>query len=191
MARLPQMLLALSALSLAACSHVPAATIYELWNFDMAKADPAALRAAVRLPEHLRPEVGGVVLSVTTTAAGNGAAKHDFVLQEASEPAELAPLANRQRLGFALYAFRLRPDDIVRIRQLQAEQQAAKGGGGEIGIAAKACRTADLPKGAILSSTFLRVDAARGYLTVLEDIDLRKELAEVDLVKEISPCAPR
>lgn len=184
MSRRAALLFTSISLSLAACSHVPAATIYELWNFDMATADPAVLRAAVRIPLTLHPQPGGVVLTVTKNGSG-ASSKHDFILEEVSEPSELAPLSTRMRHGFTVHAYRLSKADIERVRALQKKP----GGGGSIGIGAKACRTANLPKGAILSSTFLKVDAKRGYLTVLDDIDLRKELGEVNLDKEIPPCA--
>lgn len=183
--RLPLLssLAALASLALSACSHVPVATIYELWNFDMAKADPSELRAAIRIPNTLRPQPGGVVLTVTKTGAAPPA-RHDFVLEEVKETSERTPLLTRERIGFSVHAFRISNADAARIRELQA----SPGGGGSIGIAAKACRTTDLPKDAILSSTFLKVDRARGYLTVLEDVDLRKELGDVNLDQEIPPC---
>ncbi len=56
--------LALAAAMLAACSHVPVSTMWALRNFDAASVDPAALRAAVRLPETFEPQKGGVTLKI-------------------------------------------------------------------------------------------------------------------------------
>jgi hypothetical protein len=171
------------------CGHVPVTTMYKLWSFDMATADPGVLRAAMRVPSVLAPQPGGVKLSFTTWRDGEKDRHvHDFVLSEVREPAELARLTKYRKRGDVISAYRLAPADVVALRQLQAENLSTKMHG-ELGVSADACRTGALPGGQILSSTYLQLTAADGYLPVLEDIDLRKEIGDQDLKQKIPPCA--
>jgi hypothetical protein len=98
-------LLAAFGVALSGCMHVPVTTLYKLWSFDMATADPAILRVATRVPSYF-------------SARPNGA----------------------------------------------------------------------LPAGKILTSTYLLVNPAVGYLPVLEDIDLRQEISQTDLAEKLPAC---
>ena len=90
-------------------------------------------------------------------------------------------------------AYRLNAADVLELRRLQAGNrdpaQSIKGQAhGEIGISADACHTGALPAGPILTSTYLLVNVAEGYLPVLEDIDLRTEIGEKDLTGKLPAC---
>jgi hypothetical protein len=171
----------------AACMHVPVSTMAELWSFDAAKADPAAVRAAVRLPEVLVPRPGGVVLTLSISG-GSTPEPHEFVLEEAREPMEIAAIAHEQRPGTGLYAYRLSKADAERVRNLQRASMAASGRGGTIAVGAKACRRGPLPAGPVVTSTYLQLDRRKGYMPLIVDIDLRSELGAAGLDKEIPPC---
>lgn len=188
---------AVLALALGGCMHVPVSTIYKLATFDFLTADPAVIRAAVRYPSAMEVRPGGVVLTVTTGATAGLEKRADtFTLEEAKESTETEPIARYRRNGTTVAAYRLNAADTERVRRLLAghrealargERPGAKG----IGIAASACHNAGLPAGAILTSTFLRLDAAQGYMAVLEDFDLRSELSAEALAAQVPPCLPR
>ena len=55
---------------------MPVSTMWALRNFDASTADPASLRAAIRIPESLEPRPGGVTLEVGWWRDGDEA-KHD------------------------------------------------------------------------------------------------------------------
>lgn len=177
-----------------ACSHVPLSTIYHLATFDLASADPTALRAAIRHPSSLVPQPGGVKATVTVGHAGEpGHRVHSFVLEPADGPMEMARLAAHLRAGFDVLPFRLSADDARAVRQLQADrrEQARSGAAPaafNLTVSAAACHRGGLPGGAILSSTYLKLDADGGYLTVIEDLDLRRELGDAALAREVPPC---
>lgn len=186
--------LTLPTLLAAGCSHVPLSTIYHLATFDLASADPAALRAAIRHPSALAPQPGGVKVTVTVGRQGEQAHRvHSYVLEPAEGPTELAPLAAHLRTGYDVLAYRLSDTDARAVRQLQADrrEQARSGtapSAFNLTVAAAACHRGALPAGAILSSTYLKLDAVGGYLTVVEDIDLRRELGDAALAREVPPC---
>ncbi len=52
----------------------------------------------------------------------------------------------------------------------------------------KGCRKGELKDGAILVSNYLRLNAEQGYLPVLVDYDLRKQLDGKNLAESLPPC---
>lgn len=177
------------------CASIPLGTIAKLWSFDIDTADPAVLRAAVRLPAYLAPRPGGVVLKVLTWADGERE-RHEqaFVLEESFEGAELAPLSTYRRKGDELHVYRVSATDVTVLRRLLADHREKKRTGkakenGTIAVGAEACRRAPLPSGPIPTSTYLKLDEQDGYLPLLIDLDLRNQLGESELSKNIPPCA--
>ncbi|MGA2637822.1 hypothetical protein [Methylocella sp.] len=152
---------------------MPVSTMWALRNFDASTADPASLRAAIRIPESLEPRPGGVTLEVGWWRDGDEA-KHDakFVLQEST--AETGSLAGERKPGTRIYAYRVNPADFAAIRAMQAEvltekKKAGAATHGVFGIGADACREADLASGPLYITTFLKTgesdwlpDAAEG-----------------------------
>lgn len=181
------------AFALAACSHMPVSTMWALRNLDAQSLEPALLRAAIRIPDRLQLQPGGVKLEVGWRREGReGENKLSFVLRETTAPADTASLAPERKPGARIYAYRVDPADIPRIRTLQAEarEEKQKNPGrthGTLGISADACRTGDLPDGPLLMTTFLRTDAERGYLVLLKDIDLRSAVTRDKSIDQLVP----
>lgn len=177
------------------CASVPLTTIAKLWAFEFDSADPAVLRAAVRIPASLAPRPGGVVLTVVTWQDGETARhQHPFILEEAVEPGEAAPLASYRRTGDRIAVYRVSAADVVVMRRLLADHREKKRTSSArqsstIDIKADACRVGALPEGPILSSTFLKLDERDGYLPLLVDLDLRQEIGAAEFAKAVPPCA--
>lgn len=177
----------------AGCAHVPVSTIYKLWSFDVLAADPAVIRAAVRYPASLSPRPRGAKLTVTMT--GGALLKpevREFILEDATSPADLGELEPYKRDGYPVRAFRLSDRDVIAVRDLLHALREGKARGetrsGNIGVAIDACHNGGLPKRAILTSTYLKLDKANGYMTVLEDIDLRREFGDAEMAKHVPAC---
>lgn len=172
--------LAVLSVSLAGCGHVPVSTMWALRNFDMVRADPTHLRVAVRLPEALIPQPGGVKVTARWGRKGEPQSERtaEIVLQETSVAAEGAGLTQARRAGTRLFAYKVASQDVERLRALQLEVARTQREGqgretGALGVSADACRTGELPAGALAMTTFLKVDSEREYLTLLKDVDLR------------------
>lgn len=174
-------------LVLGGCSHVPVSTMYRLATFDPATADPAALRAALRYPDGLALRKDGAKVTLTLPPAGGGrpAQTFDFILIPADGPGEREPRLRYARSGHTVEVMKLSDGDVATIRKLQGER---RGSGGNIAVSAAACHRSGLPVGSILTSTYLRLDVSQGYMTVLEDFDLRKELGAGKLAAEVPAC---
>lgn len=162
-------------------------------NFDSLSVDPAFLRAAVRLPRAFQPRPGGVKVVATWGRKGDPASekKIEIALQETSLSAEGPALANEIRQGHYLQVYRVAPEDVPRLRALQAEIARAKAekqaDHGSLGVGADACRIDELPDGPILMTTFLRTSKETGWLMVLRDVDLRTVATKEKPLEEIVP----
>lgn len=175
----------------AGCAHVPLTTLYELWKFDAANADPAAIRAAIRVPESLAPRPHGARLVLSRGAAADPARKEwKFDLEDVRDAKELDALTRFRRDGYPIFVFKLSDADVAEVRKVQAElRRNAANARVNLGVSLDACRRGKLPEGALLSSTYLKLDRAAGYLPVVEDIDLRKEMGqEATLAERVPPC---
>lgn len=172
------------------CGHVPVTTMYKLWSFDFAVADPGAIRAAIRVPAALAPKPGGAKLTLE-----HGGVTDTFILEEVADRQELALLSPYARSGHPVTAYRLAPGDVKRLKDLQKDINARRAAGdskaaGKLAVGIEACRRKALPEGALLSSTYLKLDAEAGYMPLVEDVDLRKEIPPDALAKQVPPCAP-
>ncbi len=188
--------LALAAATLAACSHVPVSTMWALRSFDAASVDPAALRAAVRLPESFEPQKRGVTLKIGWWRDGEEKSKHEMTLalKEMTAPEDVAPLAGEKKAGTRIFAFRVDPADYAAIRARQKEflEEKARDPGkthGSFGVGADACRRGDFPEGPLLTTTYLRTQPSGPYLTVLKNLDMREAATkEKPLDQLVPPC---
>jgi hypothetical protein len=180
------------AAALAACGHVPLSMMYHLRNFGPRTADPAALRVAVRIPNALQLQPGDVNLAVAYWREGEDANKREekFLLEEL--PAEVAYLTAEQRPGTHLHAFRIAPADVPRMRALQTGISAGQRRGrnhGTLGIGADTCHRGGWPDGPMYMTTFIKADEAQGFLTLLENVDLRTAVPKGKTLDEfLPPC---
>jgi hypothetical protein len=132
---------------------------------------------------------------LTLTVGQEGADRRGdrFVLEQVSDSREIEALARLRRSGDRIFVYQLSRADVRRVRQTQAQyrelKQRGERGRLSIGVASNACRLGPLPAGAILTSTYLKVSEADGYLPVLVDIDLRKDLGDAALVERLPACA--
>lgn len=193
MFRLSRFAMLSAALVLSGCGHVPVSTMWALRNFDSLSVDPAYLRAAVRVPHMFQPRSSGVKVVATWGKKGDPASerKVEIVLQEASLSAEGPALAKEYLPGQNLHVYRVAPDDVARLRALQAEIARAKvekrADHGSLGVAADACRIGELPDGPIVMTTFLKTSEETGWLAVLKDVDLRAVATKQRPLEEIVP----
>lgn len=186
----PRTLLVCIALSLAGCGHMPVTSMVRLARVDVETADPAQLRAAIRLPRTLRPRPNGVTLRIAVRVGQAPEEARDFVLRELPAPPELAREAGPDE---SVFAYRVDEADLPRFAAFRAELIAKKGGGqrGSISISVQpqACKTTDLPDGPVYLTSYLRTAETAAYVTLARDVDLRTIAPEQAIVERIPRCA--
>jgi hypothetical protein len=182
---------------LSACGHMPVPTMVALRHFDFATFDPADLRVAVRAPDWIDARPGGARLmaSLWTTGRETDKRVEAFVLTEANAVQDAAGLAEHRASGTRIVAYRIAEADFARVRSLQSQgrnmnQQNPGRSHMKLTVDVDGCRRGDLRDGPILTTTFLKPDAASGYLTFLDRVDLRRVVREAgkDLDTELPVC---
>ena len=177
-------------LTLASCGHMPVTSMVKLARVDFETSDPAQLRAAIKLPRSLRPRPNGVSLRIAVRVGRAPEEAREFVLRELPAPSELAREAGADG---QVFAYRIDEADLPRFLAFRAELIAKKGSGqgGSISISVQpqACKTAELPDGPVLLTSYLRTAETGTYVTLARDVDLRTIAPEQAIVDKIPRCA--
>ena len=186
--------IALVAGILAGCGHMPVTSMVKLARVDFAATEPAALRAAVKLPRAIRPRPQGVTLRIGVRLRSGHEDFQDFLLREASDAGEMAALEDERDADTHIFAFQLDPAEAQRLaafrdglKRKQAEK-GSRGGALTIAIRPDACRTGELPSGPVRATTYLRTAETAGYVPLARDVDLRTVVSGRDVVAEIPLC---
>lgn len=193
LSRMPNLSLLLAAsLVLAGCFATPLRSIPRLMRLDFATMKMDEVRAGLRLPEMLRVRPGDATMTVKTRGP-EGTTEDVFVLAEDSDAGERAGLAAEARPGFALSLWRIAPDDLARVADIQNRVRASQGQAGRLrgSIEIKVsggCRTARIPAGPVLMSSFLRPSRAETYITLVDGLDLRQFIPVADWQAKIPAC---
>ena len=123
----------------------------------------------------------GTVLRVAVRLASGVEEARDFSLREVSE-ADAEPGAQ---------TFALAAADVAQLRAFRAAlmRKQKEGAGGSLTIAMRpdACRTAPLPDGPVLFTSWLRTAETNGYVALARDVDLRTLDGGQDIAARISP----
>ncbi|MBV5265297.1 hypothetical protein [Pinisolibacter aquiterrae] len=190
----PVLALGLAA-ALAACTHVPARTIWALRSFDPLTTDPARLRAAVAMPQEAFPAHGGAKLVISQVRRGGGdEEKIEIQLEEVPLASETGLGAVKPKPGQTARAYRIPPAEIPRLleaRQRAAARAAKEPGAfaGTLSVGVDGCRPEGAPSPkAFHVSTWLKTAETGEYLTVLDDVDLVKLVGAEKLAAEAKVC---
>ena len=157
-------------LTFTGCAMVPLSTTLALRDFDPLRADPAGLRANVRVPDTLRVLPGSTRLTFLFSPR-LARASEEFVLQLIDEPA--APPTGR--LSFTL---RVAEADLERLRHVQSEVRDLRATGtrnnGSLTLTALPCRVDASASGPWAVDAFLRVVDAAPWLPVARGMSVSR-----------------
>jgi hypothetical protein len=180
-----------AALSLAACNGVPFSTQWKLRQFEVAKADFAELRVALRGPDWASPtpETARVEISYWRDDEEETTKRQFTVrLQRGAHAGDAAPL--RELAGPpAPVVYEASARDLASIRAAQEEVQRWRESGarakGKIHLAGSlACRrVTQLPPGPILIDVFFHADAETGWLPLYAQHNVLDDAEEKDPAK--------
>lgn len=119
-----------------------------------------------------------------------------FILEPTPAAMEGRALQSEKKTGYGLYAYRISPRDIPRFFQFRNDVKArkaksSKAAGRAIAVGAEACRKSALSAGALLISTYLRLEAEMDYMPLVVDYDIKKSVKEQDLASQIPICSKK
>ena len=161
---------------LAACAGIPVQSLYQLSRIDFATTDPVKIRAAVRLPFQVSPLAGSVILTMTAYDDGDVVfGEEKFVLEHLSDADELADLIRLVKPDTAVTAFRIRLEDLPRLKRFHGVTMRKPGGGkrgGALILTAKGCLNGSQTPKKIPMTTFLKTVETQDYFQISPEIDL-------------------
>lgn len=184
-----KLLIGLVFLACAGCGHMPVTSMVKLARIDFQTTDPERLRVAVKLPHALKARAESTVLRITVRLADGTEESRDFSLREVDERNALAA---EGEAGSEIATFALAPRDVAELRMFRAaliqKQKGGSGGALTIAVRPDACRTAALPDGPVVFSTWLKTAETGGYVPLARDVDLRTLDAAQDIAAKIPRC---
>ena len=172
-------------LLLGACGSVSLSTLVQLSRISPLSAEPGGFTAAIVLPAELDLPEDGAQLGLVWVS-NNETIGGDFPLRrrEVVEGSGITARAGQQVLYFDLTA-----ENAAKIRQAQQEiiQRKDMGieGSGSFSIFATPCARG-VPAAPIIS-TYLRIEAGGVFLPLIQDYDIRQEMAEGQRL-EVAMC---
>jgi hypothetical protein len=176
------LLTALAFPALIGCGHMPVTSMVRLARIDFQTTDPERLRVAVTLPRMLKARAAGTLLRITVKLANGVEEAREFALREVSEAD-----AESGAQTFALAAA-----DVARLHAFRAaliqKQKGGSGGALTIAVRPDACRTAPLPDGPVLFTSWLKTAETGGYVALARDVDLRTLDGGQDIAARIPAC---
>ena len=181
-------------LFLAGCGHMPVTSMIKLARVDFSKTDPAQVRAAVKLPNTVRPRPQGVALRIGVKLTSGHEEFADFTLREVPDPKDLLDLRQEFDASSHIFAYRLDEKEAARLAAfrdgLEKKQAASGGKGGALTIAIRpdACRTGELSGRALFFTTYLQTAETAGYVPLARDVDLRTLVPRDDVAAANAPC---
>ncbi|MBI3436211.1 MAG: hypothetical protein HY056_14250 [Proteobacteria bacterium] len=170
---------------------MPVTSMVRLARVDFATTDPAALRAAVKVPVALRLHRDGVHLRIKVKVDGEKESASDFQLREETDSAAAESLKNERGPKVRIMTFRFEPSELARLAAFRADilQRKRKGGGSlQISIEPRMCRIDELPAGPVRFTTFLRTAETGEFIALARDVDLRALDPKRDIAAAIPAC---
>jgi hypothetical protein len=175
---------------LAACTTVPVGTLAALSAFDPAKADPAALRAAVRIPEGFRLGKDGAILVLTAWRKDYGKLVARVRLEAAATEAGRSgadDLAPWRKPGFTVTAYRIAAEDLPHVATFRTTAAERRLDNLRFGIDAALCRAVGAI-GPALATSLLKTGPGARWLPLNPEIDLEALELEGGEKLRIPPC---
>ena len=182
-----------AAIALGGCLSTPISSIPRLIRLDLATMDMNEVRAGLRLPAMLRVRQGDATMTIKTRVDGGASTGDRFVLVEETEDRERAGLAAESRSGFSLSIWRVAPADVARLAEIQERVRHSQTRGprvrGSLEIKVSGgCRTAPIPGGPVLMSSFLKPGRGETYITLVDGLDLRNVIPQADWQSKLPAC---
>ncbi len=180
------------ALSLAACTSIPIASMMKLSRIDFMTTDLQVFRFALTLPNDLKPKPGGVHLDLAYRQGDAPENKRVVELEESTSAPDFVGLPNAPE-GQKTYVYRLPPNEVATLNKIRndaaIEKSKGKKGSLTMGIAAKEfCANNAIPMAPLLVTTFVMSSENIGYVMLTHDIDLRSDATINASLNSLIPC---
>ncbi len=187
-----------SLFALTGCGSVPLTSLWKMRALNLEELDPQAMRAALVLPPGLQVQADSARLDISVSREvrqGDGRLAQErlqeqLVLEPLSSSAELSALQGEARPRHTLKLWRIRPDELPRLRRLRQQALAWPPGSGRtlsLGIGFEGCRQRGGADTWPVTS-LLRFSTDGDYIALLRDADLARLLPPQELARRFPVC---
>jgi hypothetical protein len=165
-----------------------------LSRIDVMTSDLPRLRIALAAPEALTPTPGGTFLDVKVEVQDQPPVTRTIALEETLEAGELISLPKADRPGLTTHVFRISEDGIEQLegirRGVRQARSEKRGGSIAIGVAARSfCLAGPLPKGPLLTTTWMLTSETGDYVVVARNLDLLSDKKVAEGIATMEPCS--
>lgn len=181
-------------LLLSGCMTVPISSIPKLMRLDFLTMNFEHVRVGLQLPSYLSLRSGDAVMIARSRTDGlEGETAYTYTLVEDTNAAALAGFRPEKRAGTAATVWRIKPEDVAGLAELQERVRRSRiqgpriRGSTEIKIL-KACLTGAFPAGPIYSSTYIKPAENEDYIPASIDNDLVKLFGPTEIRSLIRQC---
>ncbi|MFS8122243.1 hypothetical protein QD336_07485 [Rhizobium sp. BR 250] len=188
-ARLPVLLLFLSG-----CMTVPISSIPKLMQQDFLTMNFEHVRVGLQFPAYLSLRSGDAVMITRSKIDGaTGETVDTYALVADTDAAALGKFRPERREGMLASVWRVKPEDVGRLTELQERVRRSRvqgpriRGSTEIKIV-KACFIGAFPAGPIYSSIYMKPAENEDYIPTSIDADLVKLFGPAEIRSLITPC---
>ncbi len=181
------------AVLLSGCATVPLSSIMALSSIQLETTDLAQFRAAMRLPDALRPQSDGVRLRAVTDIEGTGEMVEEFALVAVSDPADGAETGQRIDPGYTMYVFALSPEGragLEATREAIVDARAAgKHGSLSLSVALdEFCAASPLPSGGLYATSLIKTSETGHFVVLTNRVDMRSAPEFAGALDRVKPC---
>lgn len=166
-------IVACSAVALAACTDVPLSTVAALNRLDPATLDPRAIRIALITPTTFQPNAGQPELILTTGISDSPTEMWTFEFAERHSLAERAPLLGELRPGTELRVFGMEAGPAAELQRVLTSLSATPGDRErELAIAAEISGCVTEPTRKLPATIYVSFAPNEPYRVLLRSSDL-------------------
>lgn len=197
------LLVALSAVLLAACGSVPVSSLWKLRKLQLDTLEPAALRAAVVHSPGLQLHGQSLLLSVSVSrkvrqpggSTTTESLEEKLPLQELRGTAERSPLLAYDSLQAVVQVWRIDPAALPRLQALRTKAlgwKAAEDDGRRelgLGLELSGCQKSGARNQVV--TTLLRFTDPGEYIPIVRNMDLADTMPAAELARRFPDCAAR
>ncbi|MEO8038490.1 MAG: hypothetical protein ABI794_06945 [Betaproteobacteria bacterium] len=164
-----------------------------LQGVDFANTDLAQLAAGIDMPRSLVPLPNSARLNVTVKAADGTESVYPVRLVPSSLQEDWDALRHDAGNDRTVVAYRIPPGELGRLEAFRAAMLERAGNARrspelKLSIGASACRTGDLPEGALPMTSYVRTVETGTFVVLLEGLDLRRFADSSTLAQGIPAC---
>jgi len=199
------LLVALSAVLLAACGSVPVSSLWKLRKLQLDTLEPAALRAAVVHSPGLQLHGQSLLLSVSVSrkvrqpggSTTTESLEEKLPLQELRGTAERSPLLAYDSPQAVVQVWRIDPAALPRLQALRtkalgwkaAEDDGRRELGLGLGLELSGCQKSGVRNQVV--TTLLRFTDPGEYIPIVRNMDLADTMPAAELARRFPDCAAR